>query len=345
MIFVNHQNAKLGSVVPVLKLQPEPVFIVGMNGSGTSMLAESLGRHPLLYATPRETKVIPHLVGRLDNFGDLRQDERFLQLWIEVQRVPVFRIMNGGVAPSIPANWNLFPRDLAAVLDALFRSLAAREGKVRWGEKTPQHVQHLQMLHELFPRARFVHIIRDGRDCAASFHRRWGRTPERTIYRWRRVVREGRRQGSTIPNLYFEVRYEDLTQDPERWMREICSFLHLPFDPKVLGSRRPQSETPGGEGRISPNSGRWKQHFSSSQVARLEQISGAFLADLGYEVLNPSGARDPSALVSRYWHARDNIRETSATVRKRLTGKTGKSWSMIWQSIVVSIKQSRTNRY
>ena len=182
-------SIQLGDSISVLNEQLSPVFIVGMNGSGTTMLLDSLGNHPDLYAYPRETRLIPNLIHNVDRYGDLNNDENFLRLWHAVLGIPAFRGKKyKSPKPPLPANWRDFPRNLAAVLDAVFRYFALTHGKIRWCEKTPQHVQHLQNLHAVFPGAKFIHIIRDGRDCAASFHRRWRRQPELTIYRWKKVI-------------------------------------------------------------------------------------------------------------------------------------------------------------
>ena len=118
-----------------------------------------------------------------------------------------------------------------SVLDAVFLHFAAGEGKQRWCEKTPQHAQHIVALAMRFPAARFIHVIRDGRDCAVSFHRRWKRQPELTVFRWKKMVSVGREQGRRLgAGRYLEVRYEDLTAEPEFALRRICVFLGLPFD-------------------------------------------------------------------------------------------------------------------
>jgi hypothetical protein len=110
--------------MPIIESVPEPVFVVGMNGSGTSMLADSLGRHPELYMTRRETRILPYLVGKLEKFGDLHVDANFLALWNAVLGIRMFSRLNQGEAPPLPANWLQFPRNLEAVLDAVFRHFA-----------------------------------------------------------------------------------------------------------------------------------------------------------------------------------------------------------------------------
>ena len=64
----------------------------------------------------------------------------------------------------------------AGIFNAIFQSFAARQGKRLWCEKSLQNMQHMEKLAHAFSHAKFIHIIRDGRDCAASLHQRWRRT-------------------------------------------------------------------------------------------------------------------------------------------------------------------------
>lgn len=329
---------------PLPPLDPEqlrPVFVVGMNGSGTTMLVESLGRHPRLYAFPRETRAFPQLITALQQFGDLATDENFLELWNTVASLPEIQIKNGMQPVPIPSNWREHPRTLATVIDAVMRHFACQQGKSRWAEKTPQHVLHISTLAELFPQAQFIHIIRDGRDCAASFHRRWKRTPALTIRRWRHAVREGRKQGERLgPRRYLEVHYERLTEDPEQWMRRICAFLDLPFHPEVLKSSWPQSDRRGKEDTIRPNADRWRSYFSAREVRRLEAIAGHTLAEMGYSVSTEGTDSDPPRAALRYWTLRDGLRQASYYVWKKASGEyRDHSWRIIFSLILQGIRQ------
>ncbi len=328
----------------------EPVFVVGMNGSGTTMLLDSLGRHRALYAFPQETRLIPHLYARRAQFGDLQDDGSFLRLWDEVRRLMVFRHANGGVEVPLPEDWADYPRDLSAVLDGVFRHFAARQQKSRWCEKSPQHAQHLQALAALFPRARFVHIIRDGRDCAASFHRRWKRTPELTMHRWKRVVREARRQGAAVGHdRYLELTYEAFTSEPELWLRRVCAFLGLEFDAAVLQSAQPWTET-ASEGAAGPtgflaNSGKWRHYFSAGRLARLERIGGSTLQALGYETGHPEADRDLGNLERRLYAVKDVLYQYAREIALKLGGRIERPWTLILSKPMTAWRHRRVNRY
>ena len=329
---------------------PEPVFVVGMNGSGTSMLTESLGRHPDLYAFPGETRMIPHYIHHARRFGDLSVDSNFLKLWqYVITSAPDFEVFNGHRPLSVPDNWRDYQRDLATIIDAVFRQFALQHGKSRWCEKSPNNSEHLLALADLYPRAKFVHIIRDGRDCAASVNRRQYRNPKLAVYRWRLVVDEARRQGKQLGNdRYMEFRYEDLTTDPSKWMRVVCEFLDLPFTKQVLESSMPQSAKSqhmkgGAPGKIEPNSKKFLSYFSEQQLRRLEHISGATLKDLGYDVIYDAGHSKVGFIESRIIRGVDFVR-ANHRLRKKLAGQPDMTWGKVFRGTLASIREYNSKK-
>jgi len=343
---INH----LGESIPLIVEEDyKPVFLVGMNGSGTTMLLDSFSHHPDLFTFPRETRLLPSLIGSLEDFGCLDNDDNFLKLWKHTCTNHVFVRENKGEPLEIPVNWRDFPRNLASVVDAVFRYFSTREGKLRWCEKTPQHVQHLPKLHQLFPKAKFIHIIRDGRDCAVSINRRYKRTPEYSVYRWKKIVQMGRSDGVSLKDYYMEIRYEDITGSPEFWMRKICKFVDLPFDKIILESRRPmqkKEELPKAgslaiSGRLEPNSGNWRSYFTDKQIARMENIAGDFLEELNYPVISTPGSKDPSIIQQMIWKWRDFVRQLFGLVFRNNRYR----WGLIFHHITGALSQSNNNRY
>jgi hypothetical protein len=331
--------------IEILETLPDPVFIVGMNGSGTTMLADSLGKHPEIYVFRGETRLLPYLIAKVEKFGDLNIDKNFMALWDSVRKIPNLRWANGGITPPLPRNWREFPRNVVSVVDAVFRFIAAKEGKVRWGEKTPQHVQHLKTLHEVFPTAKFLHIIRDGRDCAASLKRRFRRNPERSIYRWKKVVTEGKLQGSMLGDCYMEVKYEEVTLDPEYWMRNICSFVGVQFDERVLKSSQPFKAGKVRNGGILPNSGKWRNDFTDFEIRQLEKIAGACLKEQGYPAGPEYGDKNPQKLKLVTWMVGDYWREFTWFFIKRLRKKQWNVFGLMYHIVVRAIKQKSANKY
>jgi hypothetical protein len=330
----DHNPATVHAAVP----QPVvlgPVFIVGMNGSGTTMLLDCLDSHPNLFGFQRETRLLPYLIASLPRYGDLRRDDNFRRFWQAVADLPAIRMVNGGQSPQLPADWRERERSAAGAIDGVFSGFARQAGKRRWCEKTPMHALHIRRFAELFPQARFVHIVRDGRACAYSFHRRWGYAPERTMYRWKKVVQEARAQGQEIADRYLEVRFEDLTADPRRWMSTVCSFLGEPFVEEVLAPSRLRWSTGSTDTRIVPRSPAWKEQFDAASVRRLERIGGRTLALLDYPTDCPDGDHDPAWLLRKFWLYRDYVREGIRTANRRNKAS----------RVANAIKQRLTTRY
>jgi len=284
-----------------------------MNGSGTTMLADSLRRHPQLYVLPIESKVLPYFIAKLGRFGDMAQCQNRRRLADHIGRAMPFWHANGK-KPLVIDDEELASCDsLGDVLSRIYEHLANREGKPRWADKSPMNVQHIGAIAGHLPTSKFIHIIRDGRDSAQSFHRRWRFDPRHTIWRWKCAVRDGRRQGNALgPSRYLEVRYEMLTEDPEGEMRRICRFVDLPFDSSILESSMPfmdRSSPDAHIGRMVKNSEKWRTYFDVHTLTALEALAGKELSELGYSV-KQAGDLDLTASQRALLQLRDALART-----------------------------------
>ena len=323
----------------------KPIFIVGMNGSGTTMLLDCLDNHPDIFGFDRETKIIPYFIQSAGKYGDLSQDDNFIKMWEDFLNISFFKYVNKGKKVPLPENWLDAPRSVAGVIDGTFNYFAEKDGKSRWCEKTPMHAQHICLLAETFPGAKFIHIIRDGRACAASFHRRWGFIPELTVYRWKHTVQEAQRQGNTIPDRYFELHYEELSDDPETWLRKVCSFLQVPYDQRIITLSRVHRHSGSSDMVITKHEEYWRDYFSTDKINDLDLIAGKAIHYLGYKTKHPDGDKEPGALRIKYWMYKDNIKQGVKIIRDELAcRKTGGNWDDLSGKILNAIRQRFTNR-
>lgn len=321
-----------------------PVFVVGMNGSGTTLMLDCLNAHSEIYGFRRETLVIPHVLSAAPSSSELVDDDTFRKLWDEFRGLSSFRWVNGGEEPALPKNWREFPRTPAAVIDGVFRTMAAREGKERWCEKTPMHALHISSLNRAFPGAKFIHMIRDGRACSASFHRRWGYVPDRTIYRWKNLIRSARKQAEQTGAAYLEVRYEDFVADPEKKMRTVSDFLGVPYQEATLASSRERFHTGTDGTEIVSRSESWKTYFSILTLRRLERIGGAVLSECGYDVADSSADHNPARAAVALWEGWDYMRMGARVVWRELRTPRAEKWDDLSSRFVNAIRQRRTNR-
>jgi Sulfotransferase family len=274
-------------------LDPFP-FIVARGRSGTTLLRAMFDSHPQMAVPPESHFVVPLLKRR-------RSLERRGMLSIEAFVADLgnrygFRRWELDVATVEDHLRASGPVDLPTAIRDVFALYADRQGKARYAEKTPVNVLHLELLATTFPEARFVHLIRDGRDVALSYlDADFGATsvPEAAVH-WRRFVREGRRAGAVLgPGRYREVRYEDLIAGPEDVLRSLCDFLELSFDPAMLtyhtraGDLLRTTSHQEHHGRIAlpPTSGLrdWRRDMGARDLAAFEAIAGDVLDDVGYD--------------------------------------------------------------
>jgi hypothetical protein len=277
---------------------PEPLLVLGVRRSGTTLLRVMLDRNPDL-AVPDESYFVPPLARRHRGPVDQRA---FLD---DLRRLPTLRDWD---VPIDAVRDRLRPGMRAGeAIAAVYQAYAGRRGKRRWGDKTPMYMQHLGLLERLFPRARYVHLVRDGRDAGRSFlavpagivTETWAhpRTVAGFAAQWRMEVLAARRLGHHVgPDRYREVRYESLVAAPERELTAICAFAGLPYDAAMLdyAGRVDVSAKPHQERlRQAPTPGvrDWRRELPAADAAAFERVAGDLLAELGYELTTPAAAR------------------------------------------------------
>lgn len=210
------------------------VFVVGCERSGTTLLRLMLDGNAQL-SIPPESHFVPSVLqaqhrNRPPDLSLVRK-QLVMSKWFSHWNVPVSQIEREWVEHP--------PSDTSEAVRAVFRCYARPRGKKLFGDKTPWYGLVVPTLAHAFPEARFVHIVRDGRDVALSFLDGIDPLPTLTVpaaaARWRRRIIAASVAGEALgPHRYREVRYEDLLHDPEAVLRELCAFLGLDFSPQML---------------------------------------------------------------------------------------------------------------
>ncbi len=289
---------------------PAP-FVVGVGRSGTTLLRLMLDAHPQM-AIPPETHFFDSVLeasGRL-RFGPeqalsaITEDEH--RRWNDfglgqdelLDRFETIRRFN---APD--------------ALRAFYELYAEKQGKERWGDKTPPYVKTMRRIKRVLPEARFIHVIRDGRDVALSNNKRVierghreAVPAARSARRWKRRIEKARADGPHLGE-YIEIRYEDLVSDTEPALRTVCDFIDLDFDEVMLRYHETAAERlaemagamPARDGRPERDAGErlkahalatkpptkerievWREDMSADDQAEFERVAGDLLDDLGY---------------------------------------------------------------
>jgi hypothetical protein len=205
-----------------------PFFIVGNDRSGTTMLRMILDSGPDA-AIPPESMFLTDVT---IPDGDADWPALLHEVWYH----PKVRLWElPGPPPAVPPG--LAPADAARfVLGAPFAAYARKHGKPRWGDKTPHYVHHVERLSRIWPDARFVVLVRDGRDVALSLrgmpfgpNNAWA-----AAQWWARGIRAGAAAQLAYPDRVMTVRYEDLAGDPSTQVPAVCAFLGLGYDAAML---------------------------------------------------------------------------------------------------------------
>jgi Sulfotransferase family len=262
--------------------------VLGVRRSGTTLLRVMLDGHPDL-AVPDESYFIPQLADRQRSHVDV---EAFLD---DLRRLPTIREWE---IPLDEVRARLRPgMALGEAVAAVYQTYAALHGKHRWGDKTPMYMQRLPLLERLFPDARYVHLIRDGRDTAVSFlsmpagivTRTWAHPETSADFacQWSTEVEAARALGVRAGGRYMETRYEELVADPERELRRICELAGLEFDPAMLEyagkvdvSAKPHQQSLSRA--PTPGLRDWRSDLSPADVEGFEEVAGDLLRELGY---------------------------------------------------------------
>lgn len=289
-------DAAPGNWAPGAAAHAMPTFLFGMERSGTTLLSMMIGAHPLM-AVPLAT------AGMWTDF-DRRLAQDFNNL---ATAYDVLRLVDAVLAHERIRLWDaaldrdallaaLPPGDYGAVVARFHAAYAEAKRKPCWANVDIATLDHMDLVNSWFRNARFLHIIRDGRDVALSHQtmpygagniaecaRAW-------VNRTTTNAKMGRILGAAR---YMTVRFEDLILDTRPTLERICAFLDLPYDSRMLrygdmvaekipDSRRwlwPAISRPPQRSKV----GQWRRRMTGSQRIVFERVAGRTLKDWGYE--------------------------------------------------------------
>jgi Sulfotransferase family len=322
------------------------VFIVGCPRSGTTLLGRMVDVHPDL-AMIHEGRFAPDWFERrrgltADGFVTPELVDRLLGhppfANVSVGRDELERLLGDGGRVAY-----------ADFVTGIFDLHGRAHGKRLVGDKTPHYVRSLPTLHALWPAARIVHLIRDGRDVAQSVLG-WRKVTERrgsvarfSAFRenpvatiacwWEWLVRLGREDGAALgPATYHEIRYEALVAEPAAECERLCAFLDVPYDDRMLGFHQGRErDDPGLSAKkawrpVTPGLRDWRSEMSPADVERFHAAAGGLLDELGYEATDAA----PSAELRR--HA-GRVRDSFAS---ELCERRGRRLPSAWRAVGVA---------
>ena len=269
-----------------------PFFIVGSQRSGTTMLRLMLNNHPNL-VVPHESVFITDYFQRLPEYGDLCHRDNARRLLNDISEHPQVKRGQLIVDPDAVLEHRIETyRDL---VDAIFRTYAATVGKMRWGDKSPSYTEDLDIVRRIFPYAKIIHLVRDGRDVVLSARSiEWisGNLPKLILdWQWKTTI--AHKVGAVLGSDFLEVHYEDLVRRSEDTLRQVCQFIGEPYDEAMLdywqtakGVVPTESLKWHRHSVRAPDTSlinKWKTQLSKPERIIFEQLAGETLDLFGYE--------------------------------------------------------------
>lgn len=246
----------------------QPIFLVGAERSGTTLLRLMLDSHPKL-AFLFEFEYAVDQMSDSGGWPDLNQYHRYL----EMDRI--FQHAQQSLGVTIDPNL-----DYPHLIDSFLRQKRDHKRKPLVGATV--HYRFNRLL-KIWPDARFIHILRDGRDVGRStIEMGWGGNMYTAVERWIEAENLWASLSRELPaDRRFDVRYETLVSEPITILTHLCTFLGITYDPAMFD----YSKTDTTFGLPSPKMiGQWKRKLTPKQVQLAESRIGGMLVDRGYEL-------------------------------------------------------------
>ena len=258
-----------------------PIFVVGCPRSGTTLVQCILSASSGAFSLP-ETHFFSWVLPELGLSAAHSVDARLLSRIRDELRSEGQLVLPTEFWADVETRENLRALD---VFLAIVEHYRPADG-LRAIEKTPRHVLHMDTIGQLFPDAVFVNVVRDPIDVASSLLAVPFETSHSLLshaQRWQESVDAGRAYALRQPGGIHTVVYEALIRDPELQVRQLCDFVELTYEPKMLEEfgREAARNVAGNEpwkrdvsrGVILNRSGVWRSRMTPGQAWLVAQAT------------------------------------------------------------------------
>lgn len=257
-----------------------PLFIVGLSRSGTKLIRDLINRNDFVSIPEGESHFLPKL---LKKNLTVEKAHKYIadSLFIKRYKYVTF--------PTLDKLKEINPiKTVEELIESVLKFYALNgsidwSNEVIWGDKTPLYLRSIDILKKHFPNSKVIHIIRDPRDRAISVKRTWGKSMYRTTEKWRSEL-ENSQKWREHKDFLFEIKYEDLISDTEAELKEVCSFIGIPFQDKMLQLNKPSEKHGDNSNKLTVNSKNTDKYldFKSSVIKRIEEIAYPMMKEYGY---------------------------------------------------------------
>lgn len=282
-----------------------PIFVVGANRSGTTLIRLLLNAHSNI-AVPDELTYFGHSIGGvpISQWRTPSHDQSayaaFVDDFLQTNCAPLAKDLD---LDDVRTTILSVAPNLRVPYQTVLEAWARHHGKDRWGEKTPGNLFYADYVLEMFPDAQFIYVVRDPRAGVASMQNVTF-FPDDVVFNAlsrRKHWKAGHRYlNSSVPDTQqITVRYEDLVRDPKMTVQRLCEFIDEPFEPGMLSFHEDADRYMKDEAASNYNEAATKpistdrihggtHRLTSTEIAIVESICAPEMKEFGYE---PAHAR------------------------------------------------------
>ena len=274
-------------------MKTDPFFIVGVQRSGTTLLRLILNAHSEI-AIPEEASFLKPLL-KADWIRKPITGKKLHKLVSYLRANEQFRLWNFNREPLLQKLASKKSTTIKEVMDIMYSNYAQHEEKSSWGDKS-LFFGSMELLHEMFPKARFIHIVRDGRDVFYSWRKMDPAKSHPAVMAldWKFKIHLIERSMKNIPlSNILVIRYEDLLINPDKTLRNVCKFLNIKFDEKMLKFHQSSKKYIGKhhselifKAIDDSNISKWKNLLTQEEMKIYQTVAINSLQKYGYEILN-----------------------------------------------------------
>jgi hypothetical protein len=276
-------------------------FILGRPRSGTTLLRTLFDAHPNV-ATPIECAFIMNMSNKYGKITHWTSDD-LLSFYEDVQKHIKFDTWNIDLErlkrDLLSCEGECTFQTICKVVYLDYVSLFPKE-EIKWiGDKNPVYATYTPLMLKLFPEAKFIHLLRDPRDNIISLKNVDFEGPFTALlaYRWQHSARKLHYIKKKHKSQFYTIRYEDLVKEPQKYYREMCDFLSLPYYDHVFEFYKKQEEAikqfktdkimKYHKSLLNPiNTGKvdlWKTQLPDRDIRIAEFVCGRWTKRYGYE--------------------------------------------------------------
>lgn len=254
------------------------IFIIGAPRSGTTWLHALIANHPDVAATPEIEQTF---------------FSRYLPPIVKGWEDELYNIKRGAWVQGLPYLWKEgeFDSFVQYFLTNVYVKILERKPDAKIIiDKQPEYAHHVKLIKRFIPNAKFIHIVRDGRNTVISMMSAAKRVGfgEKEIKgaasAWVRYSQNAMLASQYADSCYLEVKYEDLVKSEKETLSKIFDFCGLEWNDKlVVDNNEYSSPNPDISSAERRNGCAWVKKLSITQKYVFDQVAGELLIDLGYE--------------------------------------------------------------